>query len=110
VLAERGALAEHVSAEVRLDCGLAVAEHVERRAEAWADVLVVGNVVHLRGAERGPERAGGDVLCPGLAVGLIETEAGVQRQLAQRPLILRVEAETPEPRIRLERAGPLGER
>ena len=85
-------LVVHVPAVGGLDGGLAVAEHIPGGAEARADVLPVRHVVDCREADRSEEpRPPGPASAPGCTgtVQAVVADAEVQRQLLDRPLILR---------------------
>ena len=104
LVGERDRLARDVARPARLDRGAAVAEHVHREADARRDVLPV---LHLAGAEvtgstvpSGNRRTWRRAMAARqhralarLADELVVAQAEVQRDAAERPAILDVDAE-----------------
>src|SRR5439155_12696403 len=86
-------ISRHKSTDVDLQRRLPVAEEVERRGEAWIDILPAGHALDLVVVTRRHEGAGGEVLCGNERIEVVVTESDVERQSLQRPLILGVYAQ-----------------
>src|SRR5204862_6885794 len=83
----------HVLAESCLDRGLAVTEHVIRDAEPRRDVLPTRHVADRLEMARADPRAAWRILRFDLVIEVVEADAGVDGEFANRPLVLGVAAE-----------------
>ena len=90
----------------RLDRGPAVAKHVVGGTQPRVQIIEIWRVPYRRKIARGHERAGRHVLFRNGPVKVVVPHAEVQRQLPDRPLILREEAEVPRATQSLEWYGP----
>src|SRR5204863_9726187 len=72
---------------------LPVAEDVERRGDAWVDVLPAWHTPDLVVAARRHEGAGSQILCGNERVEVVVSEAQIERQSLHRPLILAVDSQ-----------------
>ena len=92
-LCEAKRLARHVLVECRFDRRGGVAEWIVGESQPRRDVSPIRHPAGLGERACRDEPAGGQILLRNLAIEVVEADAEVQRDVLQRPRVLRVQAE-----------------